>query len=443
MGIARKSVFGFGGQVYMLVVGLVSTIIIARLLGPEGKGVLAVVAAIPSLALGAASFGLGPALAFMAGKNRHSARDLVTAALVWSVLLGLAVGAIVWLARGPLLATVLKGLTPGDLAVVLVSLPAYYLNAFVGALLAGHGRAVAVAGLSAAWATLTLVGVVGASLLLPGNSTAVVIGLSTAAVAGAILALAVFRAGLAFSPKKIYQITRESTSYAAKSYIGQATSMFFLRADVFFLNYFAGPAAVGVYSVATNLAEKLWMLSSPVSTAVYGLITGAERDDAVRLTTLTSRALLVLNGAAGLLLVGAAVLLVPVIYGPQFTGAIWYLALLLPGVIVFAICQPYSQFFSGQLGRPGVTSNLSALMMILSAGLYMTLIPKMGATGAALGSTISYSSALLGYAWLMPRAAGVTLREMLVPTRKDLALYKSVGVSVLKRVRRATRHDQG
>ena len=29
--------------------------------------------------------------------------------------------------------------------------------------------------------------------------------------------------------------------------------MFFLRADVFFLNYFAGPSAVGVYSVATNL----------------------------------------------------------------------------------------------------------------------------------------------------------------------------------------------
>ncbi len=53
--------------------------------------------------------------------------------------------------------------------------------------------------------------------------------------------------------------------------------MFFLRADVFFLNYFAGPAAVGVYSVATNLAEKLWLLSNPVSTAVYSQITGAER----------------------------------------------------------------------------------------------------------------------------------------------------------------------
>ncbi|MDP2234589.1 MAG: oligosaccharide flippase family protein [Actinomycetota bacterium] len=440
MGIARKSVFGFGGQVYMLVVGLVSTIIIARLLGPEGKGVLAVVAAVPSLALGAASFGLGPALAFMAGKNRYPARELLTAALLWSVLLGLVVGTIVWLARVPLLASVLKGLTAQDLAVVLVSLPAYYLNAFIGALLAGHGRAVAVAGLSAVGATLNLAAVVGASLWFPRESSAMVIALSVAAFVGAIVALAVCRVGLAFSPMKLYRITRESTPYAAKSYIGQATSMFFLRADVFFLNYFAGPAAVGVYSVATNLAEKLWMLSNPVSTAVYSLITGAERDDAVRLTTLTSRTLLVLNGVAGLLLVGAAVLLVPVIYGSQFTGAIWYLTLLLPGVIVYAVCQPYSQFFSGQLGKPGITSNLSALMMILSAGLYMTLIPKMGATGAALGSTISYSSALLGYAWLMPRASGVTLREMLIPSREDFELYKSVGVSVLRRLRRNARH---
>ena len=85
MGIARKSVIGFGGQVYMLVIGLASTILVARLLGAEGKGVLAIVAAIPSLGLGVASFGLGPALGFMAGKDHYPARDLVTAAVVWSL----------------------------------------------------------------------------------------------------------------------------------------------------------------------------------------------------------------------------------------------------------------------------------------------------------------------------------------------------------------------
>jgi len=442
VGIARKSIIGFGGQVYMLVIGLASTILVARLLGAEGKGVLAIVAAMPSLGLGVASFGLGPALGFMAGKDHYPARELVTAAVVWSLVLGATVGAIVWVFRDVLLGSILRGLTTLDLAVVVITLPTYYIFAFLGALYIGHGRAVAFAGLQSAYATLNLVAVIAAILLVPGSSTAVVVSLSIASALSAILSLVVYRTPFSFSLSRIIAVTRAATPYAAKAYVGQASSMFFLRADVFFLNYYAGPAAVGVYSVATNLAEKLWLLSSPVASAVYSAITGAEREDAARLTTLTSRALLVLNGLAGIALFGLAFLLVPFIYGAEFTDAIWYLGILLPGVVIYAVCQPYSQFFVGQLGRPGVTSVLSAMMMVLSAVLYVVLIPIMGPAGAALGSTLSYSSALLGYLWLMPRVAGVTIRQMLVPTREDFTLYRSVMTSVVRRLKRSAPSEQ-
>lgn len=420
----------------MLVIGLASTILVAQLLGAEGKGVLAIVAAIPSLGLGVASFGLGPALGFMAGKDHYPARDLVTAAVVWSLALGAGVGAIVWLFRGVLLGSILKGLTALDLAVVVLSLPAYYIFTFLGALFIGHGRAVAFAGIQSAYATLNLAAIVVAIMLVPNSSTAVVVTLSVASILAAIISLGVYRARFLFSARRVVEITRAAAPYAARAYAGQASSMFFLRADVFFLNYYAGPSAVGIYSVATNLAEKLWLLSNPVASAVYSSITGAERHDAVRLTTLTARALLVLNALAGIALFGLAFLLVPTIYGAQFTDAIWYLRILLPGVVVYAVCQPYGQFFVGQLGRPGVTSILSTAMMLFSALLYVTLIPVMGPTGAAWGSTLSYSSALFGYLWLMPRATGVTISQMLVPTRMDLELYQSVLASIVRRVKK-------
>lgn len=442
MGIARKSILGFGGQVYMLVTGLASTVIVARLLGPEGKGVLAVVAAIPSLVLGVASFGLGPALAYMAGKNKYPARELATAAVGLSLALGLGVGLALWLFRGILLESILIGLSPSELAVVILSLPAYYLTSFLGGLFSGHGRAVEVAALSSLGATLSLTAVVVSSIYAPRDSLAVVVGLAIAVWVGAVVSLLTYRSGLSFSIQRVAHVARAIAPYAAKSYLGQATSMFFLRADVFFLNFFAGPSAVGIYSVATSLAEKLWLLSGPVATAVYAQITGAERTDSIRLTTLTARALLVLNGVAGLALFVLSLVFVPVVYGVEFSAAVWYLALLLPGVVVYAVCQPYSQFFVGQLGKPGVTSNLSALMMLLSAVLYVTLIPVYGAAGAALGSTISYSSAMVGYAWLMPRAAAVTLREMLLPTAADFALYRKVGVSAFARVRPSHRRDR-
>jgi O-antigen/teichoic acid export membrane protein len=442
VGIARKSAFGFVGQIYMLGLGLVTTIIVARLLGPEGKGVLAIVGAIPSLALGVASFGLGPALAYLSGKDKYPARDLASAVVFWSLALGAALGAVVWVFSGALIASIFKGMTPQDLAVVLLSLPAYYVAGFMGALFIGHDRAVAYAVLQSVAATLNLVAVVTASVLLPRSSSAVVIAISIAAVLNAVISLAAYRSGLVLSPKRLMQVTKEAAPYAVKSYVGQATSMFFLRADVFFLNYFAGPAAVGVYSVATNLAEKLWLLSNPVSSAVYSKITGAERHDALRLTMLTSRALLILNGVAAVGLFGLAVLFVPLVYGAQFANAVLYLGLLLPGVVVYAVCQPYGHYFAGQLGRPAVTSKISAAMMVLSAVLYVALIPVMGASGASVGSTLAYSTALIGYGWLMPRTTSATLREMLVPTRDDFALYRSILGSGVGRLRRMIRNEE-
>lgn len=436
MGIAKKSIVGIGGQLYILFIGLASTIIIARLLGPEGKGILALVAAVSSFGVGVASFGLGSALAFLSGKDRYSRRELISAALAWSLALGVVVGIGAWAARDLLLGSVLRGMSSVDFAVVLFALPAYYLGAFIGALLAGEGRAVEIAGLQVAAATVNLAGVIVASLLVPRNTSAVVVAMSASALINAAIALITHRSGLTFSPLRLLRVTRTALPYAAKSYVGQASSMFFLRGDVFFLNYFAGASVVGVYSVATSLAEKLWMLSNPISTAVYRRITGSSQSDSARISTLTGRSLLVVNGFAGIALLLISIGFIPLVYGPDFADAIYYLGLLVPGIVIFSMSQPYGQFFSGQLGRPGVTSALLFIMMALSAVLYIVMIPTMGAAGAALASTISYSFALVGYLWLMPRAASVTPREMLVPTRQDIQLYKSIAESALQAVRR-------
>ncbi|MCL4554083.1 MAG: oligosaccharide flippase family protein [Actinobacteria bacterium] len=436
MSIARKSILGIGGQIYILIVGLASTVILARLLGPEGKGVLALVAAISSFGVGAASFGLGPALSYLSGKDRFSPRELISAAVVWSLLLGAAVGSATWAFREPLLGSVLEGMTATDLAIALIALPTYYVGAFTGALLAGEGRAVRVAFLQVAAATANIAAVIIASVTAPGDTSVVIIGVSLASAFNATLALVVHRGGLTVSPGKIHGVTRSALPYALKAYVGQATSMFFLRADVFFLNYFAGPSVVGIYSVATSIAEKLWMLSNPVATAVFRNITSSERDDSLRITTLTARSLLVLNGVVGIGLLLVAVVLVPVIYGEPFAEATIYLGLLIPGIVVFALCQPYGHFFAGQLGRPAVTSALSFAMMVLSAILYIVLIPRMGAVGAAIASSIAYSSALLGYAFLLPRAAKVSIRQMLVPTRADFELYRSIAASGVSTITR-------
>lgn len=430
MSIASKSAFGFIGQMYMLAIGLVMTIVVARLLGPEGKGVIAVVAAITSFTLGLGSLGLPGAFSFLAGKNRFPRTDLFWSMVSWSLMLGAAVSLILWVFRGILLGSIFKGLTTLELAVFLASLPSTYFIAFAGQAYMGYGRVVILVFLQSLVATLNLVAVLVSILILHAGTVGAVVALSAVTVTGSILYLIPFGSVGWISLRQLRLVASEAIPYGLRVYVGGATQMFSLRADVFFLNLFAGPAVVGVYSVATNLAEKIWLLSAPLSSAVYSLIAGSERKDAARLTITTSRASVVIEGLSALGLLVLSIPLVPIIYGQQFASATIYLAVLLPGTVALAVGGAFYTYYVAQLGRPAVTSALAVASAAVSAVLYVVLIPRIGALGASIGSTVSYSVSLIAFAYLFPRETGYRVSEMLVPGRGDWDLY----VSILRRV---------
>jgi O-antigen/teichoic acid export membrane protein len=211
--------------------------------------------------------------------------------------------------------------------------------------------------------------------------------------------------------------------YGMKVYGGSLVNYTYLRLDTFLLNAFAGTAPVGQYSMAVNLNEKLWLIDSSVAQATLPEVISKERVEAADLVALTSRTLLFVGGVMALLLAIVTPVLIPLMYGDAFRPAIVPLWLLLPGTVLYTGGRVLSQYFSGQLGRPGITSAIAAGGAVLSVVMYLLLIPRFRAEGAAFASSVVYAGVFLTLLWLFVKKTGIPVRRVVLPLRTDTEIY--------------------
>jgi len=111
-------------------------------------------------------------------------------------------------------------------------------------------------------------------------------------------------------------------------------------------------------------------------------------------------------GALGLIIFGK--LIIRILLSRAFLGAYVPMLVLLPGVILLGLAKI---LFADILGRgyPQYSSIISGSSLVITIVLDLTLIPRMGITGAALASSVAYTfhfvQAIVLYAIIRRRPA--------------------------------------
>lgn len=436
--MVRSSVLYTSAQVVGLGLGLANAIIISRLLGPSGRGIVSLAIVLTGLATTFATLGFATSFAFFAGKRTYPTAQVVGAMLVSAVTLGGACMLVILVLSAPLLSTILAGMQWIELLVTAASMPFAFLSLFLLTFLTGAGRALRAARLqigASVMGTALLAIVLGPA---HGGVTGgiVAIAMTSALVASWYLAVVAREHGIAFSGCRT--VVTAAARYGLQVYPGSLSGQFWLRADVFVLNLFAGAAAVGQYSLAASLAEKVWVLDSSVSQVTLHKVIGASGEEAARLVAITTRNVLFVAGIGCIALALIAPWFVPLVFGADFAPAVGPLWLLLPGVLAIATARPMSSYFFGQMGRPAITSGVSIVTAAVAVAAYLALIPPYGAVGAAAGSSIAYLVPLVAYIPLFRKFTGVGARELLLLTRQDVEGYRRMAASVLRLGRKPT-----
>lgn len=383
--LARGAAVNLAARLAAVALGLAILTVVARR-GPAVQGAFALFAAVESLLLALFS-GLGLLLAREVSHRRADPAPLLAAVLRAAAALGVGAGLLLgaaayfadaepyrhlWLlalaAPFLLLVPTASGLWLGSGRMGRLNAPQVLAPLLVLALLwrapVGDG---AVAPVLAAW-------VIGKSVVGLATGTAARLEAGAAAPARAAL--------------------RSSARFVATIGLTNLVSLLNYRATLFLLERAAGLAEAGVYSVAVQVAELLWLLSSAVTISAYHRI-GTPDSTVAALTTLHAVRvnLLATVLAAPLLYLGASAL-VPMLLGERYARALAPLALLLPGIAAYAAASSLSAYYTNHCGRPQWSAGIAGLSLALTVALAAWTIPAHGAAGAAMATSLAYTAAI-------------------------------------------------
>jgi O-antigen/teichoic acid export membrane protein len=165
--------------------------------------------------------------------------------------------------------------------------------------------------------------------------------------------------------------------------------------DIIFLGILVGSTATGSYRAALVVAQFLWLVPTAVQVGLLHstsrLWSDSEHD---RISVLSSRAVRLTLVFTLLLVLGVAALAEPLVslyFGEGFTQTPETVLYLLPGVLGFAVARPVYATSQGHGNlRPVLlaTGTAAALNVVLN----LILIPRYGAVGAAIATSIGYGS---------------------------------------------------
>lgn len=384
-------------------------VLIARVLGPEGNGKYSVSVLIPTLLYTFLNLGIPPANVFFVGREDVSVKTAMRTSLaLWGgvSISGILVGGSIILLRG---AQWFPGVPPTLLWVALVAFPFVLLERLFLGLLQSVQDFKRYNGAMLVAPTLSLTV---AAILVWGiglGAVGAVAAYGTGYFVGAIVAGFAARAHLERKSveRNWWSYAKECLGYGWKAHMGSVMSFLNYRTDLYLVNFFASPAAAGIYVIAVRIAERLWILSSAVSTVILPRLSELHTEEEKRkyLTPIVSRWVLVASLIACVSLGFIANILIQFLFGQEYIEATGVLLLLLPGVVVASFSRILANDIAAR-GHPELNLYTATLVVTANVGANVVLIPLMGITGAAIATTFAYSLNGVAKIWLYAYLSG-------------------------------------
>jgi O-antigen/teichoic acid export membrane protein len=370
-----------GTQVFIAGVNILTGVITARLLGPAGRGIYMAVTTWPQFLATVAFAGLGSAVVFRMRRFPESSGRIAVGALLTGVAHSLVVIGIAYLLLPFFLAQYDAGtLTLARFSLISVLVMSTYMlfkQAFAGV---GAFRQFNFANL---WPQLlyllALLLLMPFGLVTPTSATVALLG------TGALAALTTwpkFRQLVRPQWRGSFGETREIVSYSYRASPSDIVFALATNSDRLVLIPLLSPTELGFYAVAFSFSRVIQLVQPAIASVVFSHMAGRNETDGKRLHDHALRCLLVgmLVGVAALWAVGQPLLVFT--YGAPFAAANPIFRLLLLEACLGALSQVTIQLFLSR-DRPGVASTIQVIVLCVSLGALLVLVPRYGATGAA------------------------------------------------------------
>jgi O-antigen/teichoic acid export membrane protein len=399
-----------GSKIFIILIEFLSTIIISRQLGVEGKGIYTSLLIFPNLVVSFAEMGMQKATVNCIGKEKYSHSDIISVVmflLLVSSFLGIVICSGIY--------KILNNSNFNYLMVVmaLLLIPLRLTNTYMIGILIGKqkiqlfNRVQCLPFLSKLFFLVLLVLI--AHTYIIGTITAHLL----ASFSTALYTLWIVSKLEVLKIKYIPKIAKNLLSLGVVYAITLLILNLNYKIDIVLLERLSSAAEIGQYTTGVNITELIWHLPAAIEVVVFSRSANAAnpKDFSNKVAKLM-RITFIGAICGGLILFLVAPTLIPMLYGNQFTESGRIVQLLMPGVVAFTIVKVLYMDIAGK-GNPSISLLVLIPALIMNIILNLIWIPQYGAKGAALASTISYSISAVGFLFLYARMVDIKVINLI------------------------------
>ena len=423
----------FATQALQFVFAGVTSVILARALGPEGKGVVTLALLIPAVLVQLSSLGISTSNIYYAAAQRVTLSKLAGNSLFIGIVLGVIICVVFYVFRLVSPVDPFHEVDPWCVYIALAAVPFALVNRYVLGILLGKQKIRQINTIAVAATSLNLAGVAVLLILLHMDAIAVVALATGLSVLTSFLYLVVLSKLTEFGFTFSLPVFKRTVGFGLQSHAANLFSFLHFRIDMFMLAYLLDVRQLGLYSIAVTLAETILYIPRAISPILFPEVAGSDPKRAREVATTLCRNVLAITFAICLVLAGGGYFAIQVVFGPAFSPAHIPLLILLPGIWFISFGSPLSDYILGR-GKPIFCTIGAGSSMVINIILNLLLLPRMGMSGAALASTVTYILGAVFGIVVFRVMSGQPLAKTLSPEPGDIRLYVNLFRNYRKRI---------
>ena len=217
---------------------------------------------------------------------------------------------------------------------------------------------------------------------------------------------------------------KEMLHYGAFMQLSTLVSTLNKRLSLYLLNTHCDEKSLGVYASGTQVTEGVNIVGQSIGLVAFSSLSNTEeKERAAQLTLRFMKVAILLTFTALLVICLLPSFFFEWIFSGEFADIRPVILLMAPGIVFFSAHTILANYFSGT-GKPKY--NLYASLIGLSVTLVsaFVLIPLLGIRGAAITTTLTYTT-LFVYQWIVFHKHTGSRLGQLIPNREDWEWVKT------------------
>jgi O-antigen/teichoic acid export membrane protein len=410
-------------NIFILIAGLLVSVILTRKLGPDGFGIYSAVLVIPLVVVSFAQMGIRASSIFYIGRKHYDQSDIVSGILqilVMTSALGILVTGISFIVLDD------ESFKNLYIFLVLMMIPFRLAMAYLGGIFIGNeqiGRSNFIN-----WFTelIHLIAVVIFVWLMEWQIAGALAALLISHVIITFWALYVlakeFKLRFHFNREIIRSLLSMGIMFALSFVIIQLN----FRIDVLLLKKLSTMEEVGYYSLGVSIAEKLWQLPFAIGIVLMSRTVNTDDQDAINATTgRLVRVSLIAGLIASIAMFFLSPYILPAIWGEKFQPSVLIIQYILPGILFISIYRVLSSRLAG-IGKPEVSIYVFLPALVVNVLLNVWWIPLYGAFGAVMATNVSYTLGTIAYIFVYSKIVHMPVLKIFEFQRSDFKFLKEM-----------------